>query len=76
MSLGGRAVSIRAGKSLPVTTTEVLVTLKRPAITRLAPGQGNNIRFRLSAPITLGIDARVMKPEDTEPLSRESELMA
>ena len=66
---------IRAGKNLPVTTTEVQVTLKRPAITRLAPGQGNNIRFRLSAPITLGIDARVMAG-GAEPLSRQQELLA
>ena len=31
---------IRAGKNLPVTTTEVLVTLKRPPLTHLAPGAG------------------------------------
>jgi glucose-6-phosphate 1-dehydrogenase len=53
----------------------VQVTLKRPAITRLAPGQGNNIRFRLSAPIALGIDARVMAG-GAEPLSRQQELLA
>lgn len=66
---------IRAGKSLPVTTTEVQVTLKRPAITRLSPGQGNHIRFRLSAPITLGIDTRVMAG-GAEWLSRQQELTA
>jgi glucose-6-phosphate 1-dehydrogenase len=50
---------IRAGKCLPVTTTEVLVTLKRPPLADLHPGRGNRIRFRLTPPITLGIDARV-----------------
>jgi glucose-6-phosphate 1-dehydrogenase len=39
---------VRTGKNLPVTATEVLVTLKQPPITRLAPGQGNRIRFRLT----------------------------
>ena len=71
----GVPFSIRAGKNLPVTTTEVEVTLKRPAITRLAPGQGNNIRFRLTAPITLGIDARVMAG-GAEPLSRAAGVAA
>ncbi len=36
---------IRAGKCLPVTTTEVLVALKRPPLTRLAPGKGNYCAF-------------------------------
>ena len=42
-----------------MTTTEVLVTLKRPPLADLHPGRGNRIRFRLTPPITLGIDARV-----------------
>ena len=66
---------IRAGKSLPVTTTEVQVTLKRPPITQLAPGQGNGVRFRLTPPITLGIGTRV-KAETDEMASREQELTA
>jgi len=66
---------IRAGKNLPTTTTEVTVTLKRPALTRLTPGQGNRIRFRLTPPITLGIDARV-KAEGEELRSREEDLRA
>lgn len=66
---------IRAGKSLPVTTTEVEVTLKRPPITRLAPGQGNCIRFRLTPPITLGLATRV-KAETDDIGSREEELTA
>jgi glucose-6-phosphate 1-dehydrogenase len=66
---------IRTGKCLPVTTTEVQVTLKRPALTRLAPGQGNAIRFRLTPPITLGICTRV-KSEEIDLGSRETELTA
>ena len=50
---------VRTGKCLPVTTTEVLVTLKRPPLADLHPGRGNRVRFRLTPPITLGIDARV-----------------
>jgi glucose-6-phosphate 1-dehydrogenase len=66
---------IRTGKNLPVTTTEVRITLQRPAITRLAPGQGNAIRFRMTPPITLGLHTRV-KAEGAELLSREQELTA
>jgi glucose-6-phosphate 1-dehydrogenase len=52
---------IRSGKNLPVTTTEVVVSLKRPPLTHLGlePDQGNKIRFQVTAPITLGIDMRV-----------------
>ena len=53
---------IRAGKCLPVTTTEVLVTLKRPPLMRLAPGDTNYVRFRLSPDVIIGIGARVKRP--------------
>ncbi len=53
---------IRAGKCLPVTTTEVLVTLKRPPLTHLAPGAGNHLRFRLSPEVTIALGARVKRP--------------
>jgi glucose-6-phosphate 1-dehydrogenase len=53
---------IRAGKSLPVTTTEVLVTLKRPPLTHLAPGAGNHFRFRLSPQVEIALGARVQQP--------------
>src|SRR5262245_54309135 len=52
---------IRAGKNLPVTTTEVLVTLKRPPLTRLAPGTGNTFRFRLSPEVEIAVGARVKR---------------
>jgi glucose-6-phosphate 1-dehydrogenase len=53
---------IRAGKCLPVTTTEVLVTLQRPPLSHLAPGAGNYYRFRLSPDVALGLGARVQRP--------------
>ena len=66
---------IRTGKSLPTKVTEVQVTLKRPPIVNLAPGKGNRIRFRLSAPIMLGLEARV-KAGDEGSASQVQELLA
>jgi glucose-6-phosphate 1-dehydrogenase len=56
---------IRAGKCLPVTTTEVLVNLKRPPLSMLAPGHGNYVRFRLSPEVTIAVGARVKRPGET-----------
>jgi glucose-6-phosphate 1-dehydrogenase len=53
---------IRAGKCMPVTTTEVMVTLKRPPLSRLAAGETNYVRFRLSPEVVIGIGARVKRP--------------
>ncbi len=53
---------IRAGKHLPVTTTEVLVTLRQPPLTNLAPGDTNYLRFRLSPEISFNLGARVKRP--------------
>jgi glucose-6-phosphate 1-dehydrogenase len=53
---------IRAGKSLPMTMTEVLVTLKRPALSKLRPGEPNYVRFRLSPDVTIAIGALVKRP--------------
>jgi glucose-6-phosphate 1-dehydrogenase len=56
---------IRAGKCLPVTTTEVLVTLKQPPLGILAPGADNYLRFRLSPEISLNLGARIKRPGAT-----------
>lgn len=64
---------IRAGKCLPATTTEVLVKLKRPPLNRLAPGETNYIRFRLSPDVTIAIGARV-KRSGEQMISDPSEL--
>jgi glucose-6-phosphate 1-dehydrogenase len=53
---------IRAGKCLPVTTTEVLVKLRPPPLTRLAASDSNYLRFRLSPQISLNLGARVKQP--------------
>jgi glucose-6-phosphate 1-dehydrogenase len=64
---------IRAGKCLPLTATEVTVTLKRPPLSRLSPGETNYLRFRLSPDVVIGVGARVKKPGE-EWLSEPTEL--
>jgi glucose-6-phosphate 1-dehydrogenase len=66
---------IRAGKSLPLTATEVLVDLKQPPLSRLTPEESNYFRFRLGPKISISIGARVKKP-GAEMLSMPTELMA
>lgn len=53
---------IRAGKCLATTATEVMVELRRPPLSGLAPGKGNYVRFRLSPEVTIAIGARVKQP--------------
>jgi glucose-6-phosphate 1-dehydrogenase len=58
----GVPFAIRAGKCLPVTTTEVLVKLRQPPLTALAAGASNYLRFRLSPRISLNLGARIKRP--------------
>jgi glucose-6-phosphate 1-dehydrogenase len=55
---------IRTGKRLPITTTEVMVKLKRPPQTTfdVAPAAPNYFRFRLSPDVLLSLGARVKVP--------------
>lgn len=53
---------IRAGKMLATTATEVLVTLRKPPLIKLAAGETNYVRFRLSPDVTIAIGARVKTP--------------
>jgi glucose-6-phosphate 1-dehydrogenase len=53
---------IRAGKCLPVTTTEVMVELKRPPLSAMAAGRGNCLRLRLSPEVCIALGVRVKKP--------------
>jgi glucose-6-phosphate 1-dehydrogenase len=53
---------IRAGKCLATTTTEVLVTLRKPPLSRLCPQETNYYRFRLSPDVTIAVGARVKRP--------------
>jgi glucose-6-phosphate 1-dehydrogenase len=53
---------IRAGKCLPVTATEVHVSLKRPPLSRLSHLESNYVRFRLGPTFAISLGARVKKP--------------
>jgi glucose-6-phosphate 1-dehydrogenase len=54
---------IRAGKSLPVTTTEVLVKMRKPPLDNLAGESNNHFRFRLGpGEISISLNARVKRP--------------
>ncbi|HWF05525.1 MAG TPA: glucose-6-phosphate dehydrogenase [Candidatus Angelobacter sp.] len=54
---------IRAGKCLPVSTTEVLVKLRKPPIHDLDKEPNNSFRFRLGpGRISLSLSARVKRP--------------
>jgi glucose-6-phosphate 1-dehydrogenase len=61
---------IRAGKSLPVTATEVLVTLKGSPLRKLSPRDANYFRFRLSPDVIIAVGAQIKRPGEmmvTEP---------
>jgi len=64
---------IRAGKCLPITTTEVFVKLKRPPLRKLGEGDSNYFRFRLSPDVTIAVGAQVKKPGE-EMVSEPTEL--
>jgi glucose-6-phosphate 1-dehydrogenase len=53
---------IRAGKSLATTTTEVLVTLRRPPLSRLSSRETNYVLFQLGPQVKIAIGARVKRP--------------
>ena len=56
---------IRAGKSLPVTCTEVTVRLHRaPRIFPDCPGVPNHVRFRINPQTTIALGATVMDADD------------
>jgi glucose-6-phosphate 1-dehydrogenase len=80
----GVPIFIRAGKCLPVTTTEVFVQLKHPprvifdddaADTSSSSGRANFFRFRLSPDVFISIGARAKKPGESM-LGEEVELVA
>jgi len=67
---------IRAGKSLPVTTTEVLVKLRKPPLDNLAGQSTNHFRFRLGpGEISISLSARVKRPGE-ELVSMPTQLSA
>jgi glucose-6-phosphate 1-dehydrogenase len=52
---------LRAGKSLPITATEVVVRFKRPPLTHISHMDANYLRFRLNPEIVIGVGARVKR---------------
>jgi len=67
---------IRAGKSLPVTSTEVVARLRRPPLVfpSCAP-ESNYVRFRISPDVTAAIGMMVMDMEE-HMTGRQVELLA
>ena len=58
---------IRTGKRLPLTTTQVIVDLKRPPVAifdEIDAAQSNYFRFRLSPEVVISAGARVKRPGD------------
>ena len=53
---------IRAGKCLPVTTTEVVVELRRPPLAKAFPAHGNYFRFRLGPDVVIALGTQVKQP--------------
>ena len=56
---------VRAGKSLALTCTEVIVELKRPppvVFPEPPATSGNHVRFRLSPEVVIGVGARAKHP--------------
>ena len=69
---------IRAGKSLPVTATEVIVELKRPprnVFGERVPGHPNHVLFRLGPDVSINLGARTKVPGD-EMQGEDVELVA
>ena len=64
---------IRAGKCLPVTTTEVMVKFQRPPVLKLALKEGNYFRFVLSPEVRIAAGLRIKKPGEAM-VSEPSEL--
>src|SRR6185312_8992165 len=69
---------LRAGKCMPVTATEVMVTLKRPpqaVFGPVEPCESNYVRFRLSPNVVIALGARAKVPGESM-TGEEVELIA
>jgi glucose-6-phosphate 1-dehydrogenase len=78
----GVPIYIRAGKCLPVTSTTVTVSFKRPpreTFGEIVPAFSNHLRFRLSPDVLIGLGIRMKVPgerrvgEDIELVAAQSE---
>ena len=73
----GVPIYIRAGKSLPVTATEVSIEFRRPPreiLGELVPGGSAHMRFRLGPDMAIGMGLRVKQPGD-QMVGHDVELM-
>jgi len=67
---------IRAGKNLPVTSTEIVCRLRKPpSIIPAEVVHSNYLRFRISPDVTIAMGMTVMAPDDKF-LSRPAEMVA
>jgi glucose-6-phosphate 1-dehydrogenase len=67
---------IRAGKSLPVTCTEVMVRLREaPPIFPHCSTMPNHVRFRINPEVTIALGTTVMDTDDKE-IGQQAELLA
>jgi glucose-6-phosphate 1-dehydrogenase len=67
---------IRAGKSLPVTCTEILVRLRRPPrVFATCSPPSNHFRFRINPENTIAFGLTVMDPEE-KMIGQQGELVA
>jgi glucose-6-phosphate 1-dehydrogenase len=67
---------IRAGKSLPVTCTEVIVRLREaPRIFPHCTAIPNHLRFRINPEMTIALGTTVMDSDDKE-IGQQAELLA
>src|SRR5207237_7680186 len=69
---------IRAGKRLPITTTQVIVDLKKPPLAvfdEIGARDSNYFRFRLSPEVVISAGTRVKKPGE-EMVGERIELVA
>lgn len=72
----GVPIHIRAGKCLPVTSTEVVVHFRQPpAVYGPAPPPPNYLRFRISPDVAIALGTMVLKPGE-EPIGTQAELLA
>jgi glucose-6-phosphate 1-dehydrogenase len=72
----GVPLYIRAGKSLPVTCTEVMVRLRpTPSVYSAGNRTPNHVRFRVSPEITIALGMNVLSPAD-ESVSLPAEMTA
>jgi glucose-6-phosphate 1-dehydrogenase len=72
----GVPIYIRAGKSLPVTCTEIVVRMRRPPVVFAACAPPpNHFRFRISPDVAAAFGLTVMDPED-KMIGEQVELLA